>query len=224
MSLACLECVLVVVWWLPALRNIVCGEMDYGFTEWSGLHSTFLQVTSCWRASVSEGRACCSCSGHHGCFPGTRDLGSSNSISAPTFFSCDLQNGDARWNWTSRALQDDLYVLDLTNDKFKWHRLGWLKTPCFFLPCAFLFILFVGLRSDILFLWHLLQGCCSRGRAWSSLWSLHGFGSSTVSCYCLRKWRLAPICTTPLKCISAIITMTSHLFLEGHFIWPVTLF
>lgn len=119
---------------------------------------------------------------------------------------------------------DDLYVLDLTNDKFKWHRLGLLKTPCFFLPCAFLFILFVGLRSDFFFLWHLLQGCCSRGRAWSSLWSLHGFGSSTVSCYCLRKWRLAPICTAPLKCISAIITMTSHLFLEGHFIWPVTLF
>jgi hypothetical protein len=82
---------------------------------------------------------------------------------------------------------DDLYVLDLINDKFKWHRLCLLKTPCFFLPCAFLFILFVGLRSDILFLWHLLQGCCSRGRAWSSLWSLHGFGSSTVSCYCLRK-------------------------------------
>jgi hypothetical protein len=79
---------------------------------------------------------------------------------------------------------DDLYVLDLTNDKFKWHRLGLLKTPCFFLPCAFLLILFVGLRSDIFFLWHLLQGCCSRGRAWSLLWSLHGFGSS--HCFCCR--------------------------------------
>nr|XP_029118049.1 serine/threonine-protein phosphatase BSL1 homolog isoform X2 [Elaeis guineensis] len=45
------------------------------------------------RAPLAEGCTCCSCGWHHGCFPG------------PAGHSTD-----------------DLYVLDLTNDKFKWHR------------------------------------------------------------------------------------------------------
>lgn len=62
------------------------------WTKWIqilGLNSTFLQVTSRWRTSITKGCAFCSRCGHHGCFPGSRNLGSLNSVLAPTQFSRD---------------------------------------------------------------------------------------------------------------------------------------
>jgi hypothetical protein len=155
-----------------------------------------LQVTSSWRSSVAEGRAFRSCCGHDGCFPGTRnprDLRISVWRHLGLFICVSGAIFGVGWDWTCGAF--DGRSLRAWSHK-RQVQMAQVNTELILFVClciAFLELIF-GWECGALYLCHSMQGRCSGGRSWSSLRSLHGFGSAALPCVGLGKRWLAPTC------------------------------